>query len=272
MSKILKNKKIIIVFFLVNSFILNLAVGTISNYSATIFILKLVSSTLLFLLIIADIRINKMDIQNLLKENNPRKLVIILILFIGYLSFTLIYSDNPAYGAQKILNFLTSTIASIIAFYYFVLTNSKERFGVFIFSIVVITIISVTYIILDYPFEQSTIYEYKAGRWSHVIYGRMIGSFAVVLLLYMLSRKDIKRVLFFSLITSIAVYGLYLSALRSAMLGIILFLASLFVVSSWFVSLPAGRQVRSFFKRKLVQTSSTKNEELRTFPDQLEDI
>jgi len=139
MSKILKNIKIIFVFFLVNSFIVNLAIGTISNYSTDVFILKIVSSTLLFLLIIADIRINKMDIQNLLKESNPRKLLIILILFIGYLSLTLIYSDNPAYGAQKILNFLTSTIASIIAFYYFVITNSKARFGVFIFSIVFIT-------------------------------------------------------------------------------------------------------------------------------------
>jgi len=222
MSKILKNIKIIFVFFLVNSFIVNLAIGTISNYSTDVFILKLVSSTLLFLLIIADIRINKMDIQNLLKESNPRKLLIILILFIGYLSLTLIYSDNPAYGAQKILNFLTSTIASIIAFYYFVITNSKARFGVFIFSIVFITIISVIYIIFDYPFEQSTIYEYRAGRWSHVIYGRMIGSFAVVLLLYTLSRRDLSQIIFYSVITSIAIYGLYLSALRSAMLGLVL--------------------------------------------------
>jgi len=236
MSKILKNIKIIFVFFLVNSFIMNLAFGTISNYSTAMFILKLVSSTLLFLLIFADIRINRLDIQNLLKENNPRKLLIILILFIGYLSLTLIYSDNPAYGAQKILNFLISTIPSIFAFYYFVITNSKERFSVFIYSIAVITIVSVAYIIFDYPFEQSTIYEYRAGRWSHVIYGRMIGSIAIVLLLYMLLSKDIKQILFFSLITSVAVYGLYLSSLRSAMLGVVLF-----IVLSAVACLPVGR-------------------------------
>ncbi len=237
MSKILKNKKIIIVFFLVNSFILNLAIGTISNYSANIFILKCVSSILLFLLIFIDTRINRIDIQNLLKENNPRKLAIILILFIGYLSLTLIYSNNPAYGAQKILNFLISTIPSIFAFYYLVITNSKERFGVFIYSIVVITIVSVTYIIFDYPFEQSTIYEYTAGRWSHVIYGRIIGSIAVVLFLYLMwmiekretrderrKKKESKwKVLSIIIFTSISVYGLYISSLRSAMLGLVLF-------------------------------------------------
>jgi hypothetical protein len=74
MSKILKNKKIIVVFFLVNSFILNLAVGTISNYSATIFILKLVSSILLFLLIFIDIRINRIDIHKFTKGKQPQEI------------------------------------------------------------------------------------------------------------------------------------------------------------------------------------------------------
>ncbi len=222
MSKILKNKKIIVVFFLVNCFILNLAIGSISNYSANIFILKLVSTTLLLLLTFADIRINRIDIQKFLKENNPKKLIIILFLFIGYLSITLIYSHNTAYGAQKILNFLASTVPSIITFYYLIVTLTKERFKIFIFAIVIITIVTVTYILIDYPFDPSTNYEYRAGRWSHVIYGRIIGSIAVVLLLYMSSRRDLLQILLYSVLSAIAIYGLYLSSLRAGMLGVIL--------------------------------------------------
>ena len=113
MSKILKNIKIISVFFLVNCFIMNLAIGTISNYSTGVFMLKIASSTLLFLLIFADIRIKGINIQNLLKENNPGKLVVILILFIGYLGLTLLYSHSPGYGFQKILNFLISGFSQL---------------------------------------------------------------------------------------------------------------------------------------------------------------
>lgn len=216
------NRKQIIEFILVNIFLLNISAGAISNYNLNIFIIKIVSSAVLLIIILVDARMNKFDIPGIVKKNNPKKLFIITGLFIGYLGITLIYSDNPAYGAQKILNFISSTVPSVIAFYYLIATVSKERFNVFIIALITITLLTVTYILIDYPFDQSTIYTYKAGRWSHVIYGRLIGSIAVVLLLYMLFRRDLKQILLYSIITSIAVYGLYLSSLRAAMLGVIL--------------------------------------------------
>jgi O-antigen ligase len=165
-------------------------------------------------------------------------------MFTGYLGITLIYSDNPAYGAQKILNFLASTVPSVIAFYYSIVTVSKERFKIFIIALVTITLVTVTYILIDYPFEQSTIYEYRAGRWSHVIYGRLISSIALVLLLYSFTLKAKSKIFLFSILAAIAIYGTYISAFRAGFVGLML--------------VGGGLLVTSF------QTVFTKNEELST--------
>jgi hypothetical protein len=121
------------------------------------------------------------------------------------MSITLTYSSNPAYGYQKILNFSISVVPSVFVFYYLLKTLSPLRTKVFIFSIILISIISVAYILVDYPFDQSTIYEYKAGRWSHVIYGRMVSSFAVVLILYLCTLTDKIKIILFSFFTAIAI-------------------------------------------------------------------
>ena len=236
---LIKNRKQINEFILANIFLLNISAAAISNYSLNVFIIKIVSSAALLMVILVDVKLNKFDIPVIVKKNNPKKMFMIIGLFTGYLGITLIYSDNPAYGAQKILNFLASTVPSVIAFYYLIVTVSRERFKIFIIALVTITLLTVTYILFDYPFDQGSIYEYRAGRWSHVIYGRLIGSIAVVLLLYILwiieKLKTVKerwRVLFLIFINSLAVYGLYLSSLRSAMLGVILCfaLSALFII------------------------------------------
>ncbi|MEE9448587.1 MAG: O-antigen ligase family protein [Ignavibacteriaceae bacterium] len=219
---LIKNRKQIIEFILANIFLLNISVAAISNYSLNIFIIKMVSSAALLIIIVVDVKLNKFDIPGIVKMNNPKKMFMIIGFFIGYLGITLIYSDNPAYGAQKILNFISSTLPSVAAFYYLIVTVSKERFNVFIIALVIITLLTVSYIFIVYPFDPGTTYEYRAGRWSHVIFGRMIGSIAIVFLLYMSSRSNLKQILLYSVITSIAVYGLYLSSLRSAFLGLML--------------------------------------------------
>jgi O-antigen ligase len=234
-----KNKKQIYYFILANIFLLNISVAAISNYSLNIFIVKIVLSAALLIIIIVDVKLNKFDISVIAKKNNPKKMFLIIGLFTGYLGITLIYSDNPAYGAQKILNFLVSTFPSIVAVYYLIVTLSRERFKIIIIALVTITLLTVTYILFDYPFDQASVYEYTAGRWSHVIYGRFMGSIAVVFLLYTMwiierhkTGVERWRVLLLVFINSLAVYGLYLSSLRSAMLGVILYivLSALFII------------------------------------------
>ena len=124
--------------------IFNLSAGSISNYSTNIFILKIISSLILISMLFLDIRINNPDFTSKLKEHNPKKIIYILTGFILYLSLTLFYSPAPGYGLQKIINFFTSSIPSILAFYYIILTITPERVKVFIYSIVIITIGSIS--------------------------------------------------------------------------------------------------------------------------------
>lgn len=230
MNEINRNKKsIIIEFILANAFILNLAAGMISNYSAKIFLLKGFISAVLIFVVFIDFRSQKIEVRSKMFTAGLSKILLVLFLFLSYLALTLTYSSNQAYGFQKILNFLSSTVPSVIAFYYLIVTVSKERFKIFIIALVTITLVTVTYILIDYPFDPGTIYEYRAGRWSHVIYGRIIGSIAVVFLFCLMwmiekskTKEERRKVISLIFITSLAVYGLYLSSLRSAMIGVVL--------------------------------------------------
>ena len=64
MDDVIRNKKsIIIEFILVNAFILNLAVGMISNYSTKIFLLKGVISAILILAVLIVFRNQKIEVS-----------------------------------------------------------------------------------------------------------------------------------------------------------------------------------------------------------------
>jgi len=252
--------KIVLELILINLFILNLAVGTISNYSGKIFLLKGLVSSLLIIAMIANFKMTNDKWQRMANNSGIKKLSVILFLFIGYLSLTLTYSSNPAYGFQKTLNFIISIVPSVIVFYYLISTFNELRLKLSLYSISAITIVSVIFIIINYPFEQSTIYHYKPGRWSHVIYGRMISSIAVVLLLYLMwviekgkAKEERRSVILLIIITSIAVYGTYLSALRAAFVGLMLVGGGLLLHSVWFL-------VRSAWLKQKDRYIITKNE------------
>jgi len=158
-----------------------------------------------------------------------KKLSLVLFAFIGYLALTLTYSLNPQYGFQKIINFIISIVPSIFVFYYLISTLSEQRINLLIYSIALISVVTVVYILIVYPFDQTTMYEFRPGRWSHVIYGRMISSFAIVLLLYLAFLKKKAQIIFYSFICAVAVYETYLSALRSAILGLIIIIGLMLV-------------------------------------------
>ncbi len=207
--------------------------GTISNYSGKIFLLKGLVSILLIAAAIIQCRIHDADFRVQKMKKGSRKILGILFLFISYLALTLTYSSNPAYGFQKILNFLISVVPSVIVFYYLISSLTKLRVKLFVYSLGIISVLTVSYILIAYPFDQSTIYEYRAGRWSHVFYGRLISSIAVVLLLHLSSRRDLFQILLYSVISSIAIYGTYLSAFRAGLVGILLVGSGLLVVNVW---------------------------------------
>ncbi|MCZ6702696.1 MAG: O-antigen ligase family protein, partial [Ignavibacteria bacterium] len=202
-------------------------------------------------------------------KNGLKNISGILVLFVGYLALTLIYSSNPVYGFQKILNFIISVVPSVIVFYYLISTLTERRIKLFIYSLGIISVLTVSYILIYYPFEQSTIYHYEPGRWSHVIYGRMISSIAVVLLLYLIwmvdrgkTKEERLRVLLLMFITSMAVYGTFLSAFRAGFVGLMLVGGGLLVISAWFVV--RSSLLKNLFADKRIHSSLTKDQALST--------
>jgi O-antigen ligase len=214
------NKKNILWYLLSFTFILNLSVGMISNFSTIVFVLKIFCSLFLFFLISIDIKINQIKIKELLREQNPKYLMVVLASFTGYLLITVTYSKDPIYGLQKILNFLTITIPLIIAFYYFLITHTEEKLRVFINALVIITFISLTLILIEYPFQPGLVYEFKPNRWSQVIYGRIIGLSSLALLLYSIRLNNYKSAFFYSFFSALAAYALFLSTHRSSLISL----------------------------------------------------
>jgi len=272
-------------------------VGTISNYSGKIFLLKGLVSVLLIAVAIVDCLLLNEDWRTFIKNKGLKKTILIILLLVAYLSLTLTYSSNPAYGFQKILNFLISVVPSVIVFYYLISTLTKLRTTLFVYSLGIISVLTVSYILIAYPFDQSTIYEYRAGRWSHVIYGRMISSFAVVLLLYIVAmigrgktrlhystprqaKEERPRVLFLMFITSVAIYGTYLSAFRAGFLIISIFILRGFRniwsskttpdKSAWFVV--RSSLLKNLFTGKRVHSALTKNIKLINPPLHLQQL
>jgi O-antigen ligase len=70
------------------------------------------------------------------------------------------------------------------------------------------------------------------------------------------------EIIFLIFVTSIAVYGTYLSALRAAFVGLMLVGGGLLVISAWFVV--RSSLLKNLFTGKSVNSALTKNEELRT--------
>jgi len=253
-------------------------VGSISNYSGKIFLLKGLVSLLLIIAMIANSKMTNDKWQQMTNDSGFKKLLAILFLFISYLALTLTYSSNPAYGFQKILNFIISIVPSVLVFYYLISSLTELRIKLFIYSLGIISVLTVSYIIIVYPFDQGTIYHYEPGRWSHVIYGRMISSIAVVLLLYLIwmigrvarlysvTPRQVKEergsVLLLIIVTSLSIYGTYLSALRAAFVGLMLVGGGLLVISAWFVV--RSSLLKNLFTGKRIHASLTKDQALST--------
>jgi len=211
------------------NFVVCISAGMISNFSFNVFLVKIFCSVSLISFILVDIKINKLSFGDIFAFRQLKKIIFILLLFTGYLLSTLIYSSDPFYGGAKIFNFIATSIPAIFAFYYLIATSNPGRLKNYMNALVIITLVTVGYILIDYPFIQSTIYEFKGGRWSHVIYGRVIGGIGVALLLYMLRFKQNSFVIIYSILSAVAIYGLYLSSLRAGLISFIIVFALLVI-------------------------------------------
>lgn len=195
-------------------FVFNLFVSTISNYQLYSFILKSIATVLLWSFIIYDkSRYNK-DIKIFRFKNKE------LLLFLGvtvYFLLTLSYSQNPAFGLKKIIYLVICTIPVVIACSYLV---QRISFDTFRKSVLPVGVITGLYVVLIYPFNQFSGYEFEIGRWSHVIYGRFLFLMFLITLISVYESKSKTHIIIYSILTFFFVYITFLSGLRAAIIGI----------------------------------------------------
>jgi len=218
LNKKIINKELSFSLFLI-LFILNLGTAGISNFELKYFILKAAVSVTLVASIIIFIINSKINLKNYFSSSLLKRTLLIITLIIVYSSLTLLYSNNPAYGGLKILNFAICSVPAAIGAY--VLINIEWNKKLFINTLIIISVIIIAAlagVLLVKPFEHSTVYVFEAGRWSHVFIGRLISFLTLILFLILLNSKR-KVIISITLVITAGLFLLYLTGLRSALLG-----------------------------------------------------
>jgi len=207
-------------FLIVNLFVASISISSITNYSLRSFIIKIAASSILWFMIVIDIKKTKFNYKSFIKSRYFKRLLTILIVFTLLLLTTLSYSFNPLFGAKKILGFIVSTIPTIIAFSYLLITANDTRYKVFIISLTVAAVFSVLLILILQPFSYHDMNIKNFTSWSHVIYGRFIGTVYLIILFFYLNTKSKTLITYIPFAFAVIIIGVYLSGLRAMILGV----------------------------------------------------
>jgi O-antigen ligase len=97
----------------------------------------------------------------------------------------------------------------------------KKLFITALIIIVAVIFISLTSVIIVSPFDHTRVYHYEPGRWSHVFIGRLISFLTLILFLILLNSKRRVVLLLIPAVTAGTIL-IYITGLRSAILGILL--------------------------------------------------
>lgn len=207
-----------LIFFL---FPIQVIISTISNYSTESFLLKGVTSFILLVAIYFFVNQNRIDIRTMFSNT----LLIILLLIVIIPLISLAYSQNPGFGFLKIINLMIGLIPAILGLNIIIKYYKKDIFENVVLIFSVICALSVVIISLFDLFDQSKIYSFSFTRWSHIIYGRFISSFGLLLLLVFIQNK--KKIYF--LFYLICLQGTIVSGFRAGTIGLILFSLSILI-------------------------------------------
>jgi len=179
----------------------------------------------IFLFIINDTD----EIISLFSYSELKSLALLLIIFILLHSLGLIYSKNTEYGLQKFYGLLFNIIPIIIFTYFLIKTWNNKRTKVFIISLTGIIIISVIYILIFFPFNYGDVRTISTNSWSHVYYGRFISLSFITLLIIYIKNYYFTKNFFINILLILSAIGTFLSGLRAAEIGIIIFTVSLII-------------------------------------------
>ncbi len=214
-------------FFFLLALVAETIFSPISNYKLSSFVIKGIVTFFLFTTIIVMYRKNIISFGTLNSEFSST--LIQLNIFLIFCAVTLLYSSNRYFGSLKWFNFILSFYPLLIGYYLFFISFSRKRGLIFLGIVTLIILTSVPVIVFSHPFAYDGIYTLSLTKWSHVIYGRFIGSVSLLFLLLYLS-----KIFVFSWKTVIPFFAFIfllnlLTGLRASILAIIIIVFALTV-------------------------------------------
>ncbi len=205
-------------FFIINSFIFCLFINTISNYRTYSFILKGLSAILCFGIIYWD---NKnYTFTKLMKE---KYLLIVLLALVVLPTSSLLYSFNKTFGLYKIIQIIIGLIPVIILAYHFILTLDSQRIRAAFISIYSISFVLAFVILIFNPFIPYEVYRFSFNRWSHVLIGRFLLAFTLIIGFILINSKSNKTIIINTALLIVFNYSIYLTTHRASILGLLIF-------------------------------------------------
>lgn len=142
-----------------------LFIFSISNYNESVLLIKLFSSLLIFLF--------WNELKTLYHKTNSKKIIIFASIIFFYLFITVLYSANIQFGFIKLAIMVVSYIPLIITTYMVFCQKSLTSF--FLYLLIFASSTGTIIALVIAPFDYSTVYSFSLLRWSHVVFGRIIG-------------------------------------------------------------------------------------------------
>lgn len=215
-------RKDINILLLLNLMGLAIVVSFISNTQITTICLKLGINLGLLWVFKRYIKAEGIEKIKLFNLVFTRKTNLFLLCLIFLPAISCFYSTNPSYGGVKLLNLILGSFPLLILFISLV-PLYNERI-VFWFNQMVLfwTGFLVLMLIILQPIRINGVYHFSLLHWSHVMIGRILFCLYLITLgLLIKPQNNRKIILLFSI--SLISYGIFITGLRAAMLGMVLF-------------------------------------------------
>lgn len=132
-----------------------------------------------------------------LKEN--RQFILILLSFLVYITLSLLWTTNFAFGLLKLSHIIIGNLSLLILFFF--LCQNKNILTITFKFIILFVIITGTIAFLIQPFNLTSTYSFELTRWSHVVYGRFSGLSVVLVFLFLTNADDkFNKIIFYLLL------------------------------------------------------------------------
>lgn len=203
-------------------YLLSLFFSPMSNYRLISFIIKIFFSLITFTFLFLDYKKNNFNFSRKIYSQSNKYILFLFSILIIILTISITYSADKVFGFLKILNLIINFTTLYFSTIYLLIRINSDIFSNLYKLITPIIVISIlTAIFLD-PFRyfyDPHKFDYKI--WSHVLYGKFLGIFFFVSIIYFFrDKKANSYIIFFVML--IIITGMYFTGLRSSFLMLLI--------------------------------------------------